>query len=53
MLYPTNIQIEKESKRKIVKEKTKELLKEVKRRFKYLIFDRKNIKQKMAMKFHI
>ena len=53
MLYPTNIKIEHKKKAQIIKEKIKDLKNEIKRRFKYLIYDRSNMGKKIVVKLHI
>ena len=52
MLYPTNIKVEHKKNTQIIKEKIKDLNNGIKRRFKYLICDRSNLGEKIAIKKH-
>lgn len=53
MLYPTNIIIKRKQKVQIVKEKIKDIKNEIKRKVKYMIFDRKNLGKIILIKLHI
>ena len=53
MLYPTNIKIEHKNKTQKIKENLQHLKNGIKRRVKYLIFDRTNLKEKILVKLHI
>lgn len=53
MLYPTNIKIEHKKKIQSIKEKLRDLKNGVKRRVRYLLFDRSNLSKKIAIKLHI
>lgn len=53
MLYPTNIELKEKGKRQIIKEKILDFGDRTKTIIKYLIFDRKNLGEKILIKFHI
>lgn len=53
MLYPTNLKVKKISKRQKLKRKIRGFFAEIKKDVKYLLFDRKNLGQKIISKFHI
>ena len=53
MLYPTNIKVKRISKVQKFKRKLRHLASRVKKEVKYLLFDRKNLGQRIASKFHI
>lgn len=53
MLYPTNIKVKRITKKQKIKRKVRILLNGLKKEVKYIIFDRKNIKQRIISKIHI
>ena len=53
MLYPTNIKKQNKKITQTIKEKIKDLINGIKRRVKYLIYDRSYIAQKIVIKLHI
>jgi hypothetical protein len=53
MLYPTDITIKKKQKLQVIKESSKNLRDEVIGKIKYLILERTNLWEKIAVKLHI
>lgn len=53
MLYPNKIKIKRRRKGQVLKLKLQLLIFNVKKKIKYLIFDRKNLFQKIFVKLHI
>ena len=53
MLYPTNIKVKRITKMQKIKRKVRALLSGIKKEVKYIIFDRKNFRQRIMSKLHI